>query len=201
MLVSTRTTNILLILVVAVGVGIVATLASNAWGGPLDPPGPLGSTMKSLDVLVPSWSQTLPANDTGDGCKSSRFTCVFGGTAVLDQETGLVWQRAPSSNVNQVWTVAVAICRENQFSGRFGWRLPYIEELESLQPLPAGHPFTNVKPAGFYYWSATSPPDNSTRAYVAGLGAGELLPAATDGKGSTIYSAWCVRGGPGLDGM
>ena len=200
MLVSTRTTNILLVLVLAIGIAVMAMAASSARGGQLDPPGPVVSTMKSLDVLVPSWSRTLPANDTGDNCKSSRFTCVFGDTAVLDQETGLVWQRTPSEAVNQVWSVAVANCRELQFSGRYGWRLPFVEEYQSLQPLPAGNPFTNVRPTGFY-WSASTVPDNSTRAYVASLGGGAPYPVATDGKLSTIYSVWCVRGGPGLDGM
>ena len=45
MLVSTRATNILLLLVLAVGVAIVAMLATGVRGGPLDPPaGTPGST-------------------------------------------------------------------------------------------------------------------------------------------------------------
>jgi hypothetical protein len=39
MLVSNRATNILLVLILAIGIGIVAMLASGARGGPLDPPG------------------------------------------------------------------------------------------------------------------------------------------------------------------
>ena len=41
---SSRTTNILLVLVLAIGVGIVAMLATVARGGPLDPPNAPGST-------------------------------------------------------------------------------------------------------------------------------------------------------------
>ena len=43
MLVSSRTTNVLLVLMLAVGIGIVAMLASGVRGGPADPPGPPGS--------------------------------------------------------------------------------------------------------------------------------------------------------------
>ncbi len=44
MLASIRSTNILLIVLLAVGVAIVAMLATGVRGGPLDPPGPPGST-------------------------------------------------------------------------------------------------------------------------------------------------------------
>ena len=44
MLISNRATNILLVAILAIGIGIVAMLASGARGGPLDPPGPPAST-------------------------------------------------------------------------------------------------------------------------------------------------------------
>src|SRR5262245_21481061 len=44
MLVSSRTTNILLVLVLVVGIAIVAVLATGVRGGPLDPPGAPAST-------------------------------------------------------------------------------------------------------------------------------------------------------------
>jgi hypothetical protein len=53
MLVSNRATNILLILILAVGVGIVAMLASGARGGPLDPPGPPASTLPLVEPRTP----------------------------------------------------------------------------------------------------------------------------------------------------
>lgn len=48
MLISHRANTILLVAILAVGIGIVAMLASGARGGPLDPPGAPGSTMHNI---------------------------------------------------------------------------------------------------------------------------------------------------------
>ena len=86
-------------------------------------------------------------------------------------------------------------------AGRYGWRIPRIEEFQSLQTLPAGHPFTNLQPSSQYYWSSTTSSDNSVGAYVAGFGAGEASPVTTGGKTASIEHVWCVRGSAGLDGQ
>jgi len=68
---------------------------------------------------------------------------------VLDKETGLVWERAPSSGMMN-WDTAVCNCYDKYLGGRKGWRLPTIEELTSFvdpnnnPTLPVGHPFSNV---------------------------------------------------------
>jgi hypothetical protein len=95
-----------------------------------------------MDRIPPAWSQTLPAGQ--------RFVLVMGGAAVLDKETGLVWEKSPSSR-DSTWLDAQLHCNVNSAGGRFGWRLPVIQELASLidpsvpEPgptLPPGHPFT-----------------------------------------------------------
>ena len=53
MLVSSRATNILLVLLLAVGIGIVAMLATGARGGPLDPPGPPAATLPQVEPRTP----------------------------------------------------------------------------------------------------------------------------------------------------
>jgi hypothetical protein len=199
MLASTRTTNILLVLVLAVGVGIVAMLASGVRGGPLDPSGTPAPTMRSLDELLSSWNVRLPADDGADACTSSRFECVFDDNAVLDHETGLVWERFVQTSPNPFGN-AQTFCF-GTVNGRMGWRLPTTAELTSLidinaaeaPNLPSGHPFQNVSPTD-PYWTSTLiiDPGSGDRLrelvwFDGSLGAGHET-------GDTARY-WCVRGG------
>ena len=197
MLISIRVTNILLILVLAVGIAIVAMLASGARGGPLDPPGAPTSTMKTLDDIPPSWSQVL-ANDLTDVCHSPRYKCVMGNSQILDRETGLVWQFAPPTG-QETWLAATADCMNAQLGGRYGWRLPRMEEFRSLLDatgfLPVGV-FSNVQVD--YYWSSSTDPSDSTSAWATRF---DLAPIQTSLPKNQLLHVWCVRGGAGLDGM
>lgn len=86
----------------------------------------------------------------------------FNNEAVLDRETGLVWERSPSTQA-LAWPDARLFCAQKAVGGRGGWRLPAFNELASLVDptitspgvprLPAGHPFQNVQAGS--YWSAT----------------------------------------------
>src|SRR5512136_2667898 len=97
--------------------------SATAWAGGLEPSAPPGSTMKTMDQIPPTWSQVLPA--------SARFELVMGGVAVLDKETGLVWEQTLSSS--QIgWEQAVQACFTLQKGNRMAWRLPTYEELRSL---------------------------------------------------------------------
>lgn len=85
------------------------------------------------------------------------------GNTVIDRLTGLYWLRnANLTGVQVTWKDALgAIDQLNQDSrGKPGWRLPNINELESLvdcsthnPALPPGHPFHEIKEA---YWSSTT---------------------------------------------
>ena len=84
------------ILVAAVSVAALGLLdgpASAQVDPKLNPPGPPGPTMKTLDQITPTWDQVLPA--------AQRFKLVMptaanpAGEAVLDKETGLVWEQRP----------------------------------------------------------------------------------------------------------
>lgn len=177
----------------------LSALAGVARGGSLDPPGPVGSTMKSLDDLPPSWHRLLPSNDGADGCQSSRFLCVMGGGGVLDRETGLVWEQAPSGTVRD-WYDAVRRCQRDAISGRYGWRAPRIEELRSLLDatglLPAGV-FSGIQLDG-YYWSTSDDVSSAASAEVHRFGEVGAPGGAT--KVSVFASIWCVRGvGAGSD--
>jgi hypothetical protein len=139
-----------------------------------------------------------------------RFTVLsqFNGEAVLDRETGRVWEQSPDT-ARTTWFNALNHCHRRQVGGRNGWRLPTIEELASLvnpntpggKPfLPPGHPFNNVQSSDdtFQYWSATTFADNTNLAWTLGFD----VPVGNenvDGKGDFDF-VWCVRGGQGIDG-
>src|SRR5262245_23291170 len=119
---------------------------------------------------TPSWDQTLPA--------ATRFIVLsnMSSAAVLDRETGLVWERAPLSPCTnplfcitlesgvRSWNDAQRRCRELKVGNRGGWHLPSVEEVlslvdfdpanTSLPRLPPGHPFLGVQTSS--YWTATT---------------------------------------------
>src|SRR5262245_38164787 len=104
-----------------------------------------------------SWDKRI------DSPISERFhvLAAFQDQAVFDRETGLVWERSPSTQP-MPWSSARLFCARKAVGGRGGWRLPAFYELASLVDpsvhtgprLPAGHPFQNVQAAA--YWSDTA---------------------------------------------
>ena len=144
---------------------------------------------------MPSWEQTLPG--------PTRFVVLsnFGGSAVLDRNTGLVWEKSPHT-VAVTWNGARFTCINRNVGGQKGWRLPSIPELASLldpavaapgPTLPSGHPFIGVQPAG--YWSATTSAEDSSEAWFAYFRMGFV-----DSDSKTLSGqVWCVRGAMNAD--
>ena len=141
---------------------------------------------------MPSWDQTLPA--------ATRFIVLsnMNNEAVLDRETGLVWERAPDAG-EVVWAQAIIDCIGLNTGGRRGWRLPSIHELSSLiddinnrfPALPTGHPFSIH--ATRFSWTATPWVTNRDDAFVLYLGDGSPRRVSK----SKFTGRWCVRGGQG----
>ena len=142
--------------------------------------------------IPPAWSQKLPA--------AERFVLVLDDNGVLDKETGLVWEKSPSTGI-YIWVNAISHCISDLNVGvRKGWHLPTVEQLASLVDtsgdslkLPTGHPFTNVQSRG--YWSATTYPSSTTVAWGVHFGDGYVDAYAE----ANYYYAWCVRGGQSHD--
>ena len=108
---------------------------------------------------TPSWDQKLQC-DSLSTCPRFLVLANWNNEAVLDRETGLVWQRVPRTvAANMTYADAALACAGETTGGRRGWRMPTVEELSSLfdpgnpaSPyLPFGHPFT--VPSGFSYFS------------------------------------------------
>ena len=144
----------------------------------------------------PSWSEKLGPN--------KRFTVLtaFNSEAVVDNETGLVWEQSPSQH-RMTWNDAQLHCNQMKAGNRFGWRLPTIQEFASLvdpatpDDLPPGHPFSNAPQD--YSWSATSDAIDNSFAWWVNLGFHASPPMGNGlGKANSAY-AWCVRGGQGVD--
>lgn len=171
------------------------TYSGIALSGNLEPSGTPGSTMRTLEELQPSWSKKITD-------ASKRFELVLDGEAVLDKETGLVWEKSPDTTT-RTWIEAIDYAYDKTVGGRDGWRLPTVEELKSLvdksvsgsPKLPSGHPFTIVQSGGF--WSSATYPGITNSAWYVGIGSGSLGYYV---KSNPFY-VWCVRGGHGHDGQ
>ena len=149
---------------------------------------------------MPSWDQTLPS--------ATRFVVLldWSSKAVLDRETGLVWEQSPATTTHD-WTTARSQCTSRTTGGRKGWRLPSVHELASLidpsvafpgLALQSGHPFTNVSTDAQSpgYWSASSDPD------VPAIGWDVFFTGGFVFRGvfkTSSLRAWCVRGGTNAD--
>ncbi len=128
--------------------------------------------------------------------KPSRFKVVLDGGAVLDNETGLVWDLAPDSTPRD-WQTASNHCHGGVHPAfRVGFRLPKYDEILTLfdtsvstpPTLTPGHPFQNISTSDFY-WTATPYESDSTKVWTV-----QFIGAVTLSTKSATNLTWCVRG-------
>jgi len=170
--------------------GIIGLVMMSLAPSPVKAAGP---NLNGPYYATASGDQTLPVN--------TRFIVLsdMDNVAVLDKETGLVWERSPSTS-GFYWDRALNHCDTLTVGNRKGWRLPTLQELASLvdrsvhspgPTLPPGHPFINVQTSSFY-WSGET---------ISGLAAGVRFSnglVAVECR-SCNYFVWCVRSGQGVD--
>ncbi len=142
------------------------------------------SASKAFSVKdpTPTWSRKL-SNDR-------RFTLVFSGLAVLDNETGLVWERTPSA-ANTDFANLGYQCNLVSLDGRRGWRAPSVAELISVSEpgtIPGGPtgPFSLGSPSTF--WTVT---DYGANALIVDVSSGAFILQEPKGN---LRRRWCVRG-------
>lgn len=171
----------------------------------------------SLFVLSGTATDAQASTPWDTQITTNRFKVLsaFDGQAVLDRETGLVWERSALGRFRD-WYDAVYQCRIRRTGGRMGWRLPTVEELTSLiDPestgltlLPAGHPF-EIFDGAFgapVMWTGTTEASDPQRALVVDL-TGRVAFLNVIGRPVKTYTldgtidGWCVRGGSGHDGQ
>ena len=171
--------------IISVAIGLVATSAFAQ------------TTAVGPYYATPSWDQTLPV--------ATRFIVLsnMNSEAVLDRETGLVWQRYASTRPGFInsgnWASAFDYCLKSTTGDRLGWRVPRREEFASLvvastSDLPVGHPFVFTPT---FFWTSTlyAPIAGQAWAFRPGSVTVFLGGAVT----SSNISFWCVRGGAGLE--
>jgi len=179
-------------LMVFLGLGIVS-VPRTAEGQGSAPLQRVLDVLHSFGDLTRSWSAALPA--------SERFVVLaaFNNEAVLDRNTGLVWEQRPQHDF-RFWASAQYECLNARTGGQMGWRMPSISELTSLMDpsrtnpaLPADAPFDIGGQA--FFWTTTR------RALFTDLSWGVNIRDGfvDDYEFSLKASAWCVRGGTNSD--
>lgn len=143
---------------------------------------------------VPAWDQTLPS--------STRFIVLsnFNSEAVLDRETGVVFEKSPSVTAH-TWAAALEYCANKTVGAKKGWRLPTVQELSNLYnpagnptfpaAMPANHPFALTTSA---YWTATEWTVSNDAVYIVNFSIGGNDGAFPQDKAGN-FAAWCVRAG------
>lgn len=159
------------------------------------PPGMSAEKEEVIAEIIRNWQHAHPAD--------RRFVILptYNNNAVLDKETGLVWEMTPEAAV-VTWNEARLLCPTRRTGGQNGWRLPAPSEMRSLvgpavdapgPNLPPGHPFLNVQPSS--YWTVV--PEANQPSYAKYLDAflGNVLSL------TRIYTfpVWCVRGPVKMD--
>ena len=166
---------------VLLGLGLVALLGHAAAGSggaqveqqatPQAILNAVSNVQTTVGNIPPAWSQLLPV--------AERFVAALGGAAALDKETGLAWELAPASNPSPIlgvpWHTAVALCHRTSVGNRNGWRLPTLQELQSLvDPTQDGLALFGARGAVFSWHKGNS-----------------------EASGALPLRSWCVRGGHG----
>lgn len=171
-------------------------------------------------VSLPVTGQTAKYASGDDGSLAkgtawpgTRFTDNGDGT-VSDHLTGLVWlknagcfsQTVFATALTDANQLATGTCGLSDGSKAGDWRLPNVNELESLvdvstssPALPSGHPFTNVSNAN--YWTSTSyfgGQAGSPAAWAIRLSDGRYMnDAGSNIKATSNNAVWAVKGAGG----
>lgn len=120
-----------------------------------------------------------------------------GSTVVVDNRTGLVWERTPSNASTYLWSAADVGCQALVKGGYDDWRLPSAQELMTITDYASDGP-PAIDTAVFsgtsndYYWSGTPRAGLPSDKYAVHFSNGNLVIRAD----SSSHRVRCVRGSP-----
>jgi len=176
------------------------------------------TTIFAGTIQLPQTGQTKCYNSTGaeiacagtgqDGeirvgvaWPNPRFTIGTGteSDCVTDNLTGLMWPRNGNlPNGTRVWNAAIDFANDLTLCGYSDWRLPNVNELESLVNADVPGTATWLTTQGFinmqssFYWSSTNYAGGTNDVWIVDIGNG--LVGATIRIATFVY-AWPVRSG------
>lgn len=170
-----------LLAILVVGVGIVGSQFLT---------GPTVQKEALMADIIKNWQEAHPS--------AHRFLILpdFHNEAVLDKDTGLVWELAPQA-ATVTWNEARVSCVKRAIGGQRGWRLPAPTEMRSLvgpavdspiPNIPPGHPFLNIQPTS--YWTVVPEANQPSYAKYVDAFLGNVLSFFQ----IYTYPVWCVRG-------
>jgi len=132
---------------------------------------------------------------------STRF--FFSGNCVTDNLTGLMWVKN-TLLINggfsfDSWDEAVSYANDADLCGHLDWRLPNINELESLANAGVSSTAVWLQSLGFFpeinSWSSTSYASSMYPLLYAWLTETVGFPVWTEKKSQYLIGGWMVRGG------
>ena len=147
-------------------------------------------------VALQSWDTQID--------RPNRFVVLraFDNQAVLDRETGLVWDREPRDQL-RTFSGTFNSCYAREIGGRLGWRPPTMPEITSLldrtqafPPLPLGHPFDISGLTRDVWTASTVAGTDPSQAYTQDMRNDGFLGSTTKDQ---ELNYWCVRGGTGVE--
>jgi hypothetical protein len=141
------------------------------------------TTLLAATLTLPQTGQTVSyaTGDDGDvragvSWPVPRFAPGTGPEAdcITDNLTGLMWHKAATSAMT--WTDAIPTTAATPLCGHSDWRVPNINELESLTHAGETSNAAWLNSQGFtslgvaYYWTSTTRPDLTNQAFMINLG-------------------------------
>ncbi len=190
--------------------GLTGTFNGSGWTSGMT------ACYNSSDTSGISCGGTDFPNQDGDYSSAKNFTYSYNSMVGLDNETGLMWQKALGENANWQnvlkYCYNLVLCDDNTFQGSSGaagsctghgtlvyddWRLPNIMESMSSVDFSQSNPFSSPSMfsgySNLYFWTSTTNFSSSARAYYLFLSSASAnISIAYDNK-STSYRAHCVR--------